>query len=519
MMHSRLFFRFFCAQLVVSPFLFPCSDLAAAWQQSIAKQVEKVQQKANRLEAANPKFVATSISQSTLSNRDLGSAESAGQAALSADARDGLDLILNRSFFSTDFDQETFDQLWRDWPQALREKAEKVGAAERRRMAFERYGLTARKDDPSKPIQFVVDGLEHPEVNSWNQRRWALNCFACHGGNLYDSKSALPGLPNNRINLETLYDDLAKTKKRLKKPLSDMDICNSIMPMGTTVGTSNAVVFGVALMSLRDNDMDIRSFPIPEKLVHHDLDAPPWWNYSFKKMLYIDGFTQKHHRALMPFILVKHNDGPKFRALESEFEKIQQFVNSVESPRYSGRIDSKLALSGRDIFRKNCAGCHGTYEPEIKYPELTVPIAEIETDPVRLSALSKRYRNRYGVSWLGDYGKAITLDEPEGYVAPPLKGIWATAPYFHNGSVPTLRAVLDPNSRPAIWARTDPGFDPTDVGLKFKAFDVIPEGLTASQKHEYFDTNRYGKSNRGHDFGAGLTSKQQDAVLEFLKTL
>jgi hypothetical protein len=42
-----------------------------------------------------------------------------------------------------------------------------------------------------------------------------------------------------------------------------------------------------------------------------------------------------------------------------------------------------------------------------------------------------------------------------GYIAPPLVGIWASAPYFHNGSVPTLWQVLDPDSRADIWTRTN----------------------------------------------------------------
>ena len=42
-----------------------------------------------------------------------------------------------------------------------------------------------------------------------------------------------------------------------------------------------------------------------------------------------------------------------------------------------------------------------------------------------------------------------------GYMAPPLDGIWATAPFFHNGSVPTIEGVLNSKARPAIWQRVN----------------------------------------------------------------
>lgn len=424
-------------------------------------------------------------------------------------ARDGLNFILNKRYLPPDFDQETFDQIWKSWPSDLAEKASEVSPDERRAMAFTRYGFTPRKQDPTKPLQFVVDA----------KGQWALNCFACHGGSLYGEETAQLGLPNTHLALETLYEDLRATKRILKKPYSSMDIGSAVVPMGTTVGTSNAVIFGVSLMAFRDRDLNLKSFVIPPIVDHHDMDAPPWWNTRFKKMLYIDGFLEKHHRALMPFIMVKQNDGPKFRSYESDFAAIEKFINSLEPPAYKGPIDHQSVIKGKEIFEDNCARCHGSYQPDLAYPEKSIPLSEVGTDPVRLAALSVDYRRRYGESWLAKYGKVKTISKPNGYVAPPLVGIWASAPYFHNGSVPTLRGVLIPENRPKIWHRTKAGFDAANVGLIVETVEKIPDGLTAADRRYYFDTRRHGKKNSGHDFGQALNETQQNQLLEYLKTL
>lgn len=424
-------------------------------------------------------------------------------------AERGRWLILNKRYLPPDFDQETFDQIWKSWTGEWAERAAGATADERRKLAFERYGFTPRGDDPAKPLQFVVD----------EAGQWAMNCFACHGGSLYADEESVSGLPNNRLALETLYEDLRQTKRRLGKPFSGMDIGSALVPMGSTVGTSNAVIFGVSLMAFRDRDINLKSFVVPPVVQHHDMDAPPWWNYRHKTMLYIDGFTEKHHRALMPFMMVKQNDGPRFRGFESDFVAIQKFIESLQPPKFPGPVDASLVAAGRTIFNENCATCHGTYDQPIDYPELTVGLQEIGTDPVRWRALSPSYRKRYGESWLADYGKARTIAEPEGYVAPPLSGIWASAPYFHNGSVPTLRGVLDPDLRPEIWIRENREMQQADVGLTVRELSEIPAGLSTAERRRYFDSRKFGKGNGGHDFGQHLSRRQQDQLLEYLKTL
>ena len=100
----------------------------------------------------------------------------------------------------------------------------------------------------------------------------------------------------------------------------------------------------------------------------------------------------------------------------------------------------------------------------------------------------------------------------EAYVARPLTGVWATAPYLHNGSVPTLHdLLLPPPSRPATFRMGSHEYDPTRVGLAGDSSRTAPVFV--------FDTQRPGNSNRGHTYGTNITEQQRRQLLEYLKTL
>ena len=104
------------------------------------------------------------------------------------------------------------------------------------------------------------------------------------------------------------------------------------------------------------------------------------------------------------------------------------------------------------------------------------------------------------------------------YAGLPLDGIWATAPYLHNNSVPTLRDLLKPAmNRPTVFRVGHRDFDPQNVGY------VQPNDLTGVDPLQVFDTRNAGNSNAGHDgpaFGAdGLSEDDVNALLEYLKSL
>jgi mono/diheme cytochrome c family protein len=431
----------------------------------------------------------------------------------SAAAQRGYQFLVSKPYLPPDFDQETFDAVWKYWPEPLKSQAAIATLDERRRLSFERYGLTPRPDDPSKPLQYVVDA----------DGRWTMNCFACHGGLVPDGAGgarAWPGAPNSHFALRTLTEETRRAKADLEKLPGRMDLGSTIVPLGTTNGTTNAVMFGVLLMAYRDADLAVfTNRPLP-KMVHHDMDAPPWWHFRRKKMIYIDGFAEKSHRGLMQFMLVPQNGPQKFREWEADFRDVFEYISSIGPPKYPYAIDDTLAARGRAAFERVCAECHGTYGDGGKYPEKTIAMEDIGTDRVRLDALNAAHRDAYGRSWFADYGQNANVSAPTGYVAPPLNGIWASGPYFHNGSVPTLWHVLHPGERPLVWKRQGDRFDERRIGPRVECLDSLPTDVTAGwQRREYFDTRAFGKSAAGHTFPAALTAEEKEAVLEYLKTL
>lgn len=424
-------------------------------------------------------------------------------------AQRGYRLLTTRSYFQSELDQAIFDELWQVWEEPLRTAAAQADLAARRSMALERYGLQRASDrDGDVPLQYVQS----------ESGGWTVNCFLCHGGKV--AGQVFPGLPNSHIDLEAMREDLAAwlaLHNRLDE-LADNGMPG--VPLGGSKGTTNAVVFGIALGSQRDTQLNFVRREVLPPMLHHDHDAPPWWNVKHKKMLYADGFAPKTHRALMPFLLLPETGPEQFMAWEDDFRDILAYIESVEAPSYPFPIDAALAAQGELAFKRVCAECHGTYGPGGEYPERNVDIDLVGTDPLRWRALTPFSRGGHQLSWFGEYNKHKVNPTPAGYVAPPLDGIWASAPYLHNGSVPTLWHLFHADQRPLVWTRSEDGYDTQRVGLEIIELSEVPAEVVAPvQRRRYFDTRIPGKSATGHEFPEQLDEAEKRAVIEYLKTL
>lgn len=422
-------------------------------------------------------------------------------------AQRGFRLLTTKAYLPPDFDREVFDRLWERWEEPARSQAAAASPEKRRKLAFARYGLTEAPDRPGQPLQYVVDG----------QGGWHMNCFACHGGQA--AGQTWPGAPNSRFAMQTLTEEVRATKLLLGKKLAHLDLGSLAMPLGTTNGTTNSVMFGVALLSHRDPELNVRRYYTRPKLLHHDHDAPPWWNVKYKQRLYSDGFASKGHRPLMQFLLVPSNGPEKFREWEADYADVLAYIESVEAPKYPRDIDRDLAARGEKAFNANCARCHGAYGAEPSYPESVVAIEELGVDRARLDSMTAESRAHYGQTWFTNFRSETVTVEPKGYVAPPLHGIWASAPYLHNGSIPTLWRLLHPERRPVVWRRSGDRFDWNEIGPQIEALDDVPAVASSAERRQYFDTREFGKSAQGHDFPAALSAEEKSAVLEYLKTL
>ena len=424
---------------------------------------------------------------------------------MSADAKAGYHILVENVYLPADFNEEILAKL--DSVEQVWSLSDAPLLSKSRINTWTAYGLAPRPDDATKPLQYVVT----------KDKQYVMNCFACHGGNLFGT--TYPGAPNTTYALESLIEQVRKIKLSLGMPLGHMDIGSMFMPLGRTVGSSNAVMFGVALMNFRDSDLNIHVNRSPAEMVHHDMDAPPWWHFHRKHHMYIDGFAEKGHRGLMQFMLVRQNGPEQFKSWEEDFRQVYEFISELRPPKYPLPIDNDKSQRGEQVFLNSCATCHGTYGEKSSYPELRIPIEAVGTDRVRLDALSPQHREHYGKSWFANLGGQDTVSVVDGYVAPPLDGLWASAPYLHNGSVPTLWHMLHPDERPTLWRRTELGLDTTKMGFHFDATSEIPQRLKPAERRWYFDTTQSGKSAAGHDYPNELTEDQKIDLLEYLKSL
>ena len=179
-------------------------------------------------------------------------------------------------------------------------------------------------------------------------------------------------------------------------------------------------------------------------------------------------------------------------------------------------FDLALALRGRDLYATGCAECHGTYDDSLSEPELLrFPNTEddLGTDPARADLLRQEIADTVNG---GPFGRYITARTVTTYTAPPLTGIWASAPYFHNGSVPTLWHLMRPETRPDAFDIGGHRIDLDRVGIDLDP----PAGYQPWSEPVRIDTSAFGLSNGGHEAEfVGLTDSEKDALLEYLKLL
>ena len=245
-------------------------------------------------------------------------------------------------------------------------------------------------------------------------------------------------------------------------------------------------------------------------------DVPAWWLLKKKNAMFYNGFGRGDFaKFLMASNLLTVTDTAEAREVYSHFNDVLAFLYTLQPPKYPKQINDQLAQTGKALFEDNCSKCHGTYGKDVFYPNLLIPESTIKTDSALFKANYSKPEmvNWFNNSWFTKGTNPAKLVPYEGYIAPPLDGVWITAPYLHNGSVPTLEALLNSKARPAYWTRDfkTPEYDYEKIGWKYTAED--------KPKKKAYNTTIKGYGNYGHYFGDDLTNNERKAVIEYLKTL
>ncbi|MCA1994002.1 MAG: cytochrome c, partial [Coleofasciculus sp. S288] len=192
-------------------------------------------------------------------------------------------------------------------------------------------------------------------------------------------------------------------------------------------------------------------------------------------------------------------------------KRIEDWLWELPPPPYPYEIEEGKAAVGKRIYENNCASCHAFGGEKVGK---VTPIQEIGTDPHRLDSYTYDLLGNQNTLFAGYPWRFKHFRKTNGYANMPLDGIWLRSPYLHNGSVPTLRDLLNvPTERPQAFYRGYDVFDRNKVGF---VSDVAEEG----NKHYFkYDTTIPGNSNNGHLYGTELAPDEKDALVEYLKTL
>lgn len=294
-------------------------------------------------------------------------------------------------------------------------------------------------------------------------------------------------------------------------------------------GTGAIDQFQVGFIAFNNgNPQELNNIKILLSQAIGNIKSPPWWNLGSR--------PQKFHGAVLPtdsaridmaaYYPLRGGPPDALGWVDSVAYAFQIWAEALKSPAYPGPIDEALARQGAILFHAkdlwadeldnpvaapsqrgngSCASCHGAYSPHfVNNPDyLADPrlegiaaniteLAVIGTDPAYAQAMQS-LRNADGTTPTAyDYNvflscgigeAASTPDNTPVMLAPPLYGIWASAPYLHNASVPNVWGILDPDSeRPDIWQRQSAPQPPELQGQVISGFDTDLERAYDHQK-------------------------------------
>jgi processive rubber oxygenase RoxA-like protein len=380
-----------------------------------------------------------------------------------------------------------------------------------------------------------------------------LNCAVCHTGTIRDTPASpariVPGMPAHQLDLQALVEfvlqcslDNRVTVDAIRGRLSDRGGSSLFQRMLLRLGFIDRLK--VQTLELRNRIAPILGDAVPrwgsgrvdtfnpykaiqfnwplDRLPASELigasDFPSLWNQQPREGLQLhwdgdnDSVDERNLSAglgagITP-VTVDH----------AAIKRVRDWIWTLRPPEYPYSIDRALADRGAAIYQQACLQCHGDHrfregQRTGTYLGQVVKASEIGTDRHRLDSYTDAFAaNQYGLFPSSPY-RFRRFRKTDGYANHPLDGIWARAPYLHNGSVPTLRDLLeDPERRPAVFYRGYDVYDPVRVGFMT---NVAEE---SGRRYFRYDTAVPGNSNAGHTYGTKLPEEAKRAVVEYLKT-
>jgi hypothetical protein len=427
--------------------------------------------------------------------------------------------------------------------------------------------------------------LEHPRPVGTSLRtsmgidRIFLNCAGCHAGSVRTEPGAPPlivaGMPSNTVDLSAFQGFLAAAAvderfspdrflttidamdldldpvNRLalkfvaigmvrERLLTIVDRFDDFVHAEPTFGPGRFDTFNPAKALL---NWDFEQIPEAERIGVVDFPAVFLQGPKTGMQLHWDGNNTKVSERNRS---AAFGTGATPPILDREsLKRMEDWLETVEPPAFAqvfpAQFDPALAAEGAAVYARECADCHGATGRDFTgaYVGKVTNIAEVGTDRGRLDNYTRDLAVNQNALY-ADFGseRFQTFRKTDGYANAPLDGLWLRAPYLHNGSVPTLAALLaPPDARPRAFLRGYDVYDPRDLGFVSDPADIDPAlyprlfcyTTTASAANdcpaEVPPMNGTcaagpcrGNGNGGHLWGTALPPADKRALIEHLKT-
>lgn len=293
-----------------------------------------------------------------------------------------------------------------------------------------------------------------------------------------------------------------------------------------TVGVNPAPNLTGALVAHRD--VDTHAWLDEPQMLMPPTDpppvsVPPWWRMKKKHAMFsLSEGRQDHARFMLAASMLCADSEEELDRIDAYAPDVRAYLSNIQPPAYPFDVNAELAAMGQPIYEQECASCHGGPGEASDYPNTVTDIESVQTDSRLMDVATGDYGREFAAwfnaSWFGDLSVAAPA---KGYIAPPLDGIWATAPFLHNGSVPSIQALLTVTDRPTHWRHiandaNDPdSYDTKNLGWRYEG---VSTGSASAADPRVYDTSLEGYGNQGHSYGDSLSERDKNALIEYLKT-
>ncbi|HEY3051970.1 MAG TPA: cytochrome c [Thermoanaerobaculia bacterium] len=464
--------------------------------------------------------------------------------------------------------------IWRALPVVFKDKLPQNGAP-----GYEAFGLIFEKDANGKPKDLPIGVMKRRNLGI---DRVFVNCAVCHHSTVRVAADQQPqiilGMPAARFNLGAFEnflcdiavderfdsDDLIPEVERQAGRLSLVDRY-LVYPIAISLMQQRLIMlrhrflpmhpetWGPGRVDTFNSAKALFNFPfheVPPSELRGAADFPSIWNQGPREgmQLHWDGNNCRveERNKSAAFGTGTTPATIDLTAIARVEKWLRDELKAPPWPKEKYPIDQTRAARGQVLYTQLCANCHGksgtdfsstcghqtpqnvavarceAQGKDVPYGDCVgevTPVSEVKTDAHRLDSYTYDLAANQSLLYAGKAYRFRHFRKTYGYANMPLDGIWIRAPYLHNGSVPTLRDLLDPgDARPKSFYRGYDVLDPIKVGF------ICTVARESGRRFDLYETRDAsgniipGNGNQGHEYGVNLAPADKDAIVEYLKT-